>query len=127
MRDNNLVFVYGTLRKHQSNSHLLRDAVLIAEQCWTNGEIYDSPYGYPFMKQAENGTVYGELYQVNDEQLKVLDELEDYRGPGQDNLYDRVIQTVYTDTGSFQALVYVLPKNKKIEKLTYIEGGDWSV
>ena len=127
MGKNNLVFVYGTLRKHQSNSHLLRNVVVIAVQCWTNGEIYDSPYGYPFMKQSENGMVYGELYQVNEEQLNELDDLEDYGGIGQDNLYDRVVQTVYTDTGSFHALVYVLPENKQIEKLTYVEGGDWSV
>jgi gamma-glutamylcyclotransferase (GGCT)/AIG2-like uncharacterized protein YtfP len=127
MEKNNLVFVYGTLRKHQSNAHLLKAATLVAAQCWMKGEMYDSPFGYPFMKQSENGTVYGELYQVNDQQLKRLDDLEDYRGAGQDNLYDRVLQTVYTDTGSFQALVYVLPKNKQIENLTYIEGGNWSV
>ncbi|MCQ6275507.1 gamma-glutamylcyclotransferase [Bacillus sp. V3B] len=126
MEKKNLVFVYGTLRKHQSNAHLLKDAILITVQCWTNGEIYDSPYGYPFMKQSKKGTVYGELYQVNEEQLKVLDDLEDY-SLDEDNLYDRVVQTVYTDTGSFQALVYVLPENKQIEELTYMTSGNWSV
>jgi gamma-glutamylcyclotransferase (GGCT)/AIG2-like uncharacterized protein YtfP len=91
------------------------------------GEIYDSPYGYPFMKQSKKKKVYGELYQIDKEELELLDALEDYRGPGERNLYDRVLETVYTDARSYQAYAYVMPKNRSCEHLTYIECGDWSV
>lgn len=122
-----LVFVYGTLRRFQSNSHLLDDAVLVASQCWTRGQLFDSSYGYPYMVQSDSGRVYGELYQIDSSQLKKLDELEDYKGPGQDNLYDRVQQTINTDNGTKQAFVYVLANSRQIEKISLINGGDWSV
>lgn len=127
MENSILVFVYGTLRRFQSNSHLLDAAVLVASQCWTSGELYDSPYGYPFMVQSNNGKVYGELYQIDSEQLKMVDALEEYRGPGNDNLYERVEQTIFSDLGTWQAFVYVLPKCRKKDSLSMIKEGDWSV
>ncbi|MBB6443950.1 gamma-glutamylcyclotransferase [Bacillus benzoevorans] len=126
MENCHLVFVYGTLRKFQNHSHLLDTAVLVASQCWTSGKLYDSSYGYPFMVQA-NDRVYGELYQLDSEQLKMVDDLEDYQGPGQDNLYERVEQTIFSDSGTWQAFVYVLPKSKNKDSLSLIKEGDWSV
>ncbi len=122
-----LVFVYGTLRRFQSNSHLLDDAKVVASQCWTGGLLYDSSYGYPVMIQSDKGKVYGELYQINKEQLKMVDALEDYKGPGQDNLYERMQQPVFSDTGTRMAFVYVFSNNMKIGSLSLIRGGDWSV
>ena len=39
--------------------------------------------------------VYGEVYVVNDEILCKLDELEEYTGNAETDLYDRITQTVY--------------------------------
>lgn len=121
------VFVYGTLRKHESNHFLLKDATCIARQCWTTGKLFDSFHGYPFLAQAKNNRTYGELYQVDDNELQALDDLEDYEGPGKNNLYDRKIQEVYTDLGTYRAYVYVLPNEEPVKSMNEIERGDWSV
>lgn len=121
------VFVYGTLRKHESNHYLLKGAELIASQCWTAGKLYDSHCGYPFLAKAQSSRVFGELYHVNDAQMKALDHLEGYYGPEKNNLYDRSLQEVYTDQGIYQAFVYVLPNRKQIKSMAEIESGDWCI
>ncbi|MFS0635422.1 gamma-glutamylcyclotransferase [Mesobacillus foraminis] len=127
MEEKCYVFVYGTLRMGQRNQHVLQNSVRGAAQCYTNGELYDSPYGYPFLKEDETGRVYGELYEADQELLIKLDDFEGYRGPGKNNHYNRTIKTVTTDIGTVQAFVYVLPEDGDRYKLQYIEGGDWSV
>lgn len=122
-----MVFVYGTLRKQECNHHLLKDAACVARQCWTEGELYDSNLGYPFLVPASDSRVYGEAYQVDDLQLEKLDRLEGYIGPGENNYYDRIEQLVRTDTESFQALVYVLPVRKQLQNMKRIENNDWRV
>ncbi|MFL6561108.1 MAG: gamma-glutamylcyclotransferase [Bacillus sp. (in: firmicutes)] len=122
-----LVFVYGTLRQNERNHHLLKDAICVARQCWTEGMLYDSQLGYPFLVLDSSGRVYGELYQVDALQLKALDHLEGYKGPEEDNYYDRIEQLVQTDTESFQAKVYVLPSDRKqTMDMEPIKSGDWS-
>lgn len=120
------VFVYGTLREHESNHTLLKDAVCLAKQCWTFGVLYDTGLGYPAMMTGKKTRVYGELYEVNEEQLKKLDWLEGYEAEGISNEYDRITQTIYTDSTSEQAYVYVFPATK-IKSLTCINSGDWKV
>lgn len=125
--EKNLVFVYGTLRRHEANHDILNGAHCLAQQAWTKGLLYDTGLGYPALKAVDKGTVYGELYEVNFQQLKNLDELEDYIGPGQNNLYNRVKHTVITDNGPVEAFVYCIhPKQEEIlTKL--IPFGDWRI
>ncbi|MCM3569313.1 gamma-glutamylcyclotransferase [Neobacillus mesonae] len=117
------VFVYGTLRKGEGNAHLKKNASCIAEQCWTNGKLYDAGYGYPAMKQSQSSYVYGELYSVTETELNRLDVLEGYRRGGSSNLYERVEQTVYTDKGQSNAYVYVAGPEMLLNKR--IPWGDW--
>nr|WP_263327194.1 gamma-glutamylcyclotransferase family protein [Neobacillus sp. Marseille-Q6967] len=117
------VFVYGTLRKGEPNAHLLKSATCIAEQCWTNGVVYDTGYGYPAIKPTPSSRIYGELYSVTEEELGRLDQLEGYREGRKDNLYERIEQTVYTDKGSFQAYMYIASKENLLKKR--IPNGDW--
>lgn len=116
------VFVYGTLRKHERNHNLLKDSKCIALQSWTYGSLYDTGLNYPAMVQQHSKRVYGELYEVNKEQLYRLDELEGYNGPGQINLYERITQTIFTDTGSEEAFLYVQTNVKKQVEILF---GDW--
>lgn len=122
-----IVFVYGTLREHECNHNLLKSADCIARQCWTSGKLLDSHQGYPFLVRSQKSRVYGELYQVDDKLLQVLDQLEEYNGYGKANYYDRVIQEVYTDAKIYQALVYVLPEGAEERGMTEINGGDWCI
>jgi gamma-glutamylcyclotransferase (GGCT)/AIG2-like uncharacterized protein YtfP len=121
------VFVYGTLRKNEGNHHLLRDAVCIARQCWTEGQLYDSLSGFPFLVQSTGAKVYGELYRINDLQLLTLDQLEGYQGLGKYNLFDRKEQMICTDSGRYKAFLYVLPDRKQTKNMKMIKSGDWSV
>ncbi|KKI90423.1 hypothetical protein WQ54_20935 [Bacillus sp. SA1-12] len=118
------VFVYGTLREHESNHYFLKEASFLARQCWTYGVLYETGLGYPAMIPSKDKKVYGELYEVNAKQLKEIDLFEGYFGDGRKNLYNRITQPVYTEKECVEAFVYVLPASDK-EELQGIESGDW--
>ncbi|GHH96937.1 gamma-glutamylcyclotransferase [Neobacillus kokaensis] len=122
-----LVFVYGTLRKHEGNHGLLLGAECVRRQCWTRGRMFDSTLGYPFLAASEENKVYGELYKVDDRQLQALDGLEGYYGPGKNNYYNRGEQLIHTDTESYMAFVYTLPEDQEPQNMRQIEDGDWCV
>lgn len=117
------VFVYGTLRKGESNASLLKNAQCIAEQAWTNGILYDTGFGYPAVKKSANGRVFGELYKVTEQELERLDQLEGYVPGGENNLYERIKMPVFTDRGETEAYVYVAGRKDLLE--AEIPGGDW--
>lgn len=122
-----LIFVYGTLRRNEENYYLLQNEQCIAQQCWTNGLLYDTSEGYPALKGTTKGKVYGELYLVDKEKLQELDRLEDYNGPGQKNLYNRIKQQVYTDNGAFEAFVYTIAPDYQHLLAQQIDYGDWCI
>jgi gamma-glutamylcyclotransferase (GGCT)/AIG2-like uncharacterized protein YtfP len=118
------VFVYGTLRRHEENHSLLKEAQLQCEQAWIEGKLFDTNRGYPALKEGE-GTVYGEVYRINDELLVKLDEIEDYIEGREGNLYNRQFQKVNTDQGPVEAFVYYGLEDKMFQ--SEISSGDWKV
>lgn len=119
------VFVYGTLRKHEGNHGLLKNAVPIAQQAWTYGELFDTGYGYPALKCSEQGKVYGELYEIDQTILSKLDHLEDYKANREDNLYERVEAQIFTDIGEYSGFVYI-EKQEGLGKELILHG-DWKL
>jgi gamma-glutamylcyclotransferase (GGCT)/AIG2-like uncharacterized protein YtfP len=119
------VFVYGTLRKHERNHHLLKEAALVAEQAWTDGTLFDTGYGYPAVQESNTDNVYGELYFVTDEQLQRLDELEGYDQESENNLYNRKQQVVFHDSGKTKAYMYTIAEPNKGMLKKQIKTGDW--
>lgn len=101
------VFVYGTLRRGQTNAHYMLGATCIADRAWTYGKLFDTNEGYPAMTYSIEEKVYGEVYVVNDEILCKLDELEEYTGNAETDLYDRITQTVYVADREIEAYVYI--------------------
>lgn len=120
----NHVFVYGSLRMHEHNHHILAGSERVVAQCAMKGKLYDTGNGYPSMVFGSEGNVYGELYRVSDEVLARLDILEGYNGEGEANHYERSIGTVSTDQGELEAYVYTYSE-EKAHGLTLIEYGDW--
>jgi len=118
------VFVYGTLRRNESNHSYLQKAKEVATQCFVQGALYDTGCGYPAMLEKPDCRVYGELYQVNALELTALDALEGYHGEGKDNLYRRVRRAVYTDRGPVEAFVYIWAKDEDVLG-EQIDSGDW--
>ncbi len=70
-----LLFVYGTLLSGMDYAHLLSDATFLG-LAYTFGSLYEVSW-YPALVEGE-GMVFGELYDVKENTLKVLDEFEDY-------------------------------------------------
>ncbi|WP_353855919.1 gamma-glutamylcyclotransferase [Bacillus sp. Bos-x628] len=114
---NMTLFVYGALLKHEvHHDECIGDAKQIAKAAWIKGKLYDTDAGYPACVLMENGTVYGELYEVSSETLNKIDELEEG--------YEKQEMAVMTDQGKTKALVYTVHK-QKAEGLTWIESGNW--
>ncbi|MBY6037697.1 gamma-glutamylcyclotransferase [Fictibacillus nanhaiensis] len=77
---NHLIFVYGTLRKGEQHHHLLHQAVCLEENCWIQGQLFDTRWGYPALLLEKGALpVKGDLYKVTSDQLKKLDRLEGFQ------------------------------------------------
>ncbi|MFP8640672.1 gamma-glutamylcyclotransferase [Priestia aryabhattai] len=123
----NYLFVYGTLLEGEGNHGLLHHARSIAKQAKTKGKLYDTKHGYPMLDIDSEHITYGEVYEVTDQLMwKALDELEGYIHEGhKDNEYDKVVQTVETDQGEFEAVVYVASDRSLLHE--FIPSGNWRV
>tara|TARA_Y100001963_G_C6628802_1_gene375274 strand:- start:260 stop:655 length:396 start_codon:yes stop_codon:yes gene_type:complete len=79
-----LVFVYGTLKFGFSNYRLLWDSKLIGRGITTKKfALYEA--GIPFVMEHESDTeIYGEVYEVDEQTLAILDSLE-----GHPYMYER--------------------------------------
>ncbi|MFP3377280.1 gamma-glutamylcyclotransferase family protein [Bacillus sp. SIMBA_069] len=117
------VFVYGTLRKEQTNAHFMQGAICIADGAWTYGKLFDTNEGYPAMICSNEDKVYGEVYEVNEVVLQKLDELEEYTGNAESDLYDRITETIYLGAREIRAFVYVAQDKEMLKKV--IISGDW--
>lgn len=79
----NRIFVYGSLKKGFGNHRLLETARFLGET-QVKGKMY-SLGGYPGAKMDEEGTIFGELYEVDDSTKSRLDRLE-----GHPTFYKRI-------------------------------------
>jgi len=120
------VFVYGTLRKNERNHHYLVNAKRLAEQAWTYGELHETSFDFPVLLRNEHKKVYGELYELSDEQLMNIDRLEGYHEDETNQLYDRQLVRIYTDLDEHDAYVYVKGRAFHSE-MKEIPLGDWKV
>ncbi len=119
------VFVYGTLKVGENNHPLIAPFVRAVTPGTVPGRLVDLG-GYPGWMEGA-GTVYGEVLQVApaDEALRILDELEEYFGPGDpENVYERLVAAVATPERTVPAWAYqyVGPTTAA----TAIPGGVWS-
>jgi len=119
------LFVYGTLRRHESNYKLVEETECLAEQAWVYGELFDTNNGYPTAILNEKGKVYGELLEINKNLLPTLDQLEDYIPGRKKNLYKRTETAVYTDARKATALIYVNVEDD--HEMSKINDGDWKL
>jgi iron complex transport system substrate-binding protein len=123
------LFVYGSLMTGQWNHGLLAPFVRACQPARApRMKLYPVTPDYPGMVEGD-GEVRGELVELDparlDEAMAVLDELEDYFGPGNpSNEYDRVQVPVQTADGAWvHAWAYLW--NGRVDGLAPIPGGDW--
>lgn len=119
------IFVYGTLRAGASNHDYLQSSKCLFKQAWTYGELFDTNQGYPVMKRTNKHKVIGEVYEISESDLTLIDALEGYEVNGKNNLYDRIIIDVYNDKGEvIKAITYVSGHSFSgaVDKIAF---GDW--
>ncbi|NDJ59142.1 gamma-glutamylcyclotransferase [Enterobacteriaceae bacterium 4M9] len=106
------IFVYGSLRRKQGNSHWMTNALLLGEHCEQGYQLYNLGH-YPGAVPGD-GSVNGEVYRIDASTLAELDALRTKGGEYQ----RRLIQTPY---GSAWMYVYQRP----VDGLVPIDSGDW--
>jgi gamma-glutamylcyclotransferase (GGCT)/AIG2-like uncharacterized protein YtfP len=116
-----LVSVYGTLRKGQSNNHIIKDGEYIGSfESKPIFDMYSVGDGFPALKLGGQTSVTIEVFKVDDKTLKSIDELEGYRKDSRDtSMYDRL--SIFTPYG--EAYIYIY--NMSILGLKKIKSGDW--
>ena len=141
-RESIRLFVYGTLRRFQreiiepdafdipesrKNAFFRTQTLLEKSLCLgmakTRGILYDVGR-YPAMVSG-NGTVVGEVYDLEPEQLKIIDLLEGYeeKAPSCSHYIRIRVPVIFEDAKSDEAEVYLY--NRTVHGLTLIESGDY--
>lgn len=122
--DRSYVFVYGTLRRGERYHELLL-GLKPQRSTWTAPEYELVSLGeYPAMLSGGQRAVFGEVYEVDDALLKLLDDLEDHPA-----LYIRSQIVLPLDPDLGKVWCYLLPRSRlggaDAKFLCAISGGDW--
>ena len=112
------LFTYGTLKKGFHNHKFIKDSLFLGFYSLPKHDMYLYVYyGFPYITKG-NGDVFGELYEVADEEMFYVDKLE--------GGYDKKETTVVSlkDGTKEHAVVYYMeqPEVFKIETGIF-EGG----
>jgi len=114
-----LISVYGTLRQGGSNNYLLKDSKFIGE--FKTEPIFDlySLGAFPGLKLNGNTSVTMEVYEVDEQTAKRVDQLEGYKEGIKPFFYDKIkLETPY---GESSVYIYV----NGVQYHNKIESGDW--
>lgn len=115
--NNNKVFVYGTLKKGNSvrglNMFRDRGAEYVSDAVTTEADysLYDLG-AFPAVTLGGNNQISGEVWEVNEYMMKVLDDIEGYP-----DFYNRT--KIKTTQG--KAWMYYIPDIKSYRTTNYIE------
>ena len=119
-REKTKVFVYGTLMSGRSNSFLMEGSSFLGEASVRGYSMYE-PSWYPGVRRDPDGVVLGELYEVDKETMKRLNELE-----GEGSLYELDYAAAVTDAGTIHgAAVYVYLHDVRPESHVPLENQPW--
>jgi len=113
------VFVYGTLKRGKSAHKFLKDCEDFGCHA-VKGTMYGvNGVSYPMIKLSGDSLIHGEIYEVSEETLKVLDRYE-----GHPHHYKR-IETLMLDPGgdSTEAYAWVYEYQGSVEGLDVITSG----
>lgn len=113
---NSLLFVYGTLRKHETCHGVLSQSACVNQQARIKGKMYDTGQGRPAAAFSEHTYICGEVYKADESVIHKLDFLKEG--------YHKRRVTVETDTGKKTAYAYFI-KEEACASYTEIKSGDW--
>lgn len=114
----NRVFVYGSLKRGQTNHHWLKGATFVGRARLHGAELYSlGAYPMALLRSGSSDLIHGEVFEIDADGLSQLDILEEYP-----NDYDR--QVLSLSDGS-QAWVYV-GHEELVAGCDRVEYGDWA-
>jgi len=113
------VFVYGTLLAGEPNSRLLARAQQIGDARTEEGFALFDLGAFPGMVRVREGTVVGEVYEVDRETLAALDRLE-----GHPSIYRRTAITLAPPMQAEPVWTYLL-RPEQVAGRIRIESGSW--
>lgn len=97
------VFTYGSLKRGYYNNCLLSEAAFINEGATANAEFTMYDGGFPYVRTGGSGSIFGEVWEVDDHTLSRLDQLE-----GVPHHYVRHTANIALEDGSIETcLMYV--------------------
>lgn len=112
------IFVYGTLRKGMYNyDRYLKDKQSLREYGYIKGKLMSlKGRKYPAFLLEGDDMVLGEIHEVDDEFIKVLDVLESYFGENNsNNEYNKIVCDIYDDNKTIIEQIPVYVYNDKNE------------
>lgn len=112
------IFVYGTLRKEMYNyDQYLKDKQSFREYGYIKGKLMSlKGRKYPAFLLEGDDMVLGEIHEVDDEFIKVLDVLESYFGENNsNNEYNKIVCDIYDDNKTIIEQIPVYVYNDKNE------------
>jgi gamma-glutamylcyclotransferase (GGCT)/AIG2-like uncharacterized protein YtfP len=119
----NSLFVYGSLLSELENHHLLIDCELVCEDKIV-ANMFTLYSGWPFISLSNASMlVVGEIYIINEYNLKMIDKLEGYEDKSFNCLFNRKIVRTFKNN-----IVYVYEGGESLQKnenKVLIEHGDW--
>ncbi|HHY67017.1 MAG TPA: gamma-glutamylcyclotransferase [Alicyclobacillus sp.] len=117
------VFVYGTLLTGERNHRVGAPYLLSVRSGRVRGRLYDVG-AYPALVLDDSaGEVDGEWFEITDEGLEEMDWLEGYRGPGQENHYERV--WVRDSREDLEGWIYVWPDSRGYPEIPMGSWREW--
>lgn len=114
------LFTYGTLMQGGSNNHLLDGADFMGPATTEPGFTMLHLGGFPGIVPEGNTTINGELYEIDERILRILDVLE-----GHPDFYRRRDIGVCWEGMWIVATCYLLPREWLKNNHPIIESGNW--
>ncbi len=118
MKEKELVFIYGSLKKGFVNHSFMKDATLVGSSLSVHKlGMFKDPFGnWPYLTMDPLNYIKGELYEVNQELLIEIDEFE-----GAPEYYHRKKMLVMCNGSAFSAWIYFTTNEKSgpVEEALY--------
>ncbi|WP_052573039.1 gamma-glutamylcyclotransferase family protein [Haloferula sp. BvORR071] len=122
-----LVFVYGTLRRGGSNGFRMNGAKFVGP-AHVAGKLYTISWYPGLVRDRGTGLVTGEVYGVDPEQLRALDEFEGLAAgeiEGSEYRRTQVECVVETADGGRAEMVWAYVWKGEVDESKEVPGGDW--
>jgi gamma-glutamylaminecyclotransferase len=110
------LFVYGTLRQGKSRQAFLKDSKFLGKKKTLPKYNMVSLRAFPGLLEEGDQKIVGEVYEVNDDTLWVVDRIE-----GHPSFYERKPIEI---KGMKDVQAYFLPRDK-YGAMPLVESGDW--